>query len=380
MIEEDKEEEEETIEDKGDEDKEHETIEAKEEKEEEEIKEKEEKEETIENKKEEEEEESKEKKEYESMEDKEDEAIEGKEEKGTIEGKVEKANEEEEEEEKEGSKTIENKEEEENMVASETKERLEVMGKITNNRTEISEEINKPIGMLLNQVGLSNIPDIDDKSDLSEDDDNSSYHLVASDFTPDLQDIIGRKDDDDESSSSDTLDSSLQEYSDSECSSPPMIDFVGPNLPVSLRLLFSYCDQLVNHISESTGSMSIPQFDFTKIQESVLLSRTFLSVEDTYISSVASQLRSIQDILLHFDAQISALKEMSTKRLLKFLSNRNYGFDIRTVHSLKRKVEMFEWKLNSFFNSLNSFQNKEVKRSLGEKDNGLLEETFKLGK
>ena len=285
----------------------------------------------------------------------------------------------EEEEENAENREEENREnrEEQNMEIEEVEsvenvENRESKG--TQEEDESSEEVNKPISTLLKENGLSRALDCNDLSDSSENSDNSSYHLSQADFPAPSSNT-----DSEESYSSDTYDYSASEYSDSDDTSQQIVDIVGHDLPVTLRLLFSYCNQFVNSISEASDSISIPHFDFTKIHESTVLTQTYLSIEDNYISSVACQLRSIQDILLHFNAQFSSLKEMNLKRLQKYLSKRNSSYDMQSLRDLKRKIEMFEWKLNYFTDYLNTYQNRKAEMSVGKMNMYPLDETSKLG-
>ena len=285
----------------------------------------------------------------------------------------------EEEEENAENREEENREnrEEQNMEIEEVEsvenvENRESKG--TQEEDESSEEVNKPISTLLKENGLSRALDCNDLSDSSENSDNSSYHLSQADFPAPSSNT-----DSEESYSSDTYDYSASEYSDSDDTSQQIVDIVGHDLPVTLRLLISYCNQFVNSISETSDSISIPHFDFTKIHESTVLTQTYLSIEDNYISSVACQLRSIQDILLHFNAQFSSLKEMNLKRLQKYLSKRNSSYDMQSLRDLKRKIEMFEWKLNYFTDYLNTYQNRKAEMSVGKMNMYPLDETSKLG-
>ena len=268
---------------------------------------------------------------------------------------------------REEERNVENVENEEN---AENEENEENRGK----NDENGEEVNKPMNILLNENGLNKCLAFDGLSDQSNKSESSSYYLSQIDFS-----VVSSHTDSEESSSFDTYDYSVSEYSDSDDTSQQIVDVVGHDLPVTLRLLISYCNQFVNSISEANGFISIPRFDFTKIHKSTLLTQTCLSIEDNYISSVASQLRSIQEILLHFNAQFSSLKEMNLKRLQKYLSKRNSSYDIQSLHELKKKIEMFEWKLNYFADYLNSYQNRKAQMCAERVNLYPLEETSKLG-
>ena len=65
--------------------------------------------------------------------------------------------------------------------------------------------------------------------------------------------------------------------------------------------------------------------------------------------------------------------------LQKYLSKRNSSYDMQSLRDLKRKVEMFEWKLNYFTDYLNTYQNRKAEMSVGKMNMYPLDETSKLG-
>ena len=257
---------------------------------------------------------------------------------------------------------------------------------------EVNNLENKPINALLEENELNYIANINVESESIANSEHSSYYLTQSDDSSRIT-LDTHEDELFLSNSSDFY--SESSYSEDESQQVvEVVDVVDKDLPVTLRLLISYCNQLVNSISGSDDSnpnpnpipnfnpnpnpIPIPNFDFNGIHKSLLLTQSCLAIEDSYISSVASELRSIQGIVTYFSAQFNAIKEMDYRRLQKYISKRDSIYYIRILRSLKKKIDLFEWRLNYLGNYMNAYKKRKAQGILDKIDNRSLDETLKL--